>query len=162
MLPMASDDQLRYADRVGQVWVRRYRVSPMAGRVVGYLLVCEPAWQSIDELASALRASRSASTGAVKDLMALGLLQRRRTAGERVDRVRLVINQTRGFDPEPYREMADLAREGLALLVDASPDRRRQLEDLVSLGEFLAERLPQLLGEWQDLHQSERGPSHEP
>jgi predicted transcriptional regulator len=50
------------------VWVRRYRVSPMAGRVVGYLLVCEPAWQRIDELATALQASRSAAALAVKDL----------------------------------------------------------------------------------------------
>jgi hypothetical protein len=40
---ISPDAQLQYADRIARVWVRRYRVSPMAGRVVGYLLVCEPA-----------------------------------------------------------------------------------------------------------------------
>jgi hypothetical protein len=159
---MQRDAQLQYADRIARAWVRRYRVSPMAGRVVGYLLVCEPAWQSIDELAAALHASRSACAGAVKDLMALGVLQRQRAAGDRVDRVRLVIDQARGFDPEPYREMADFAREGLRLLVDQSPARRRQLEDMASLGDFLAERLPQLHAEWQGLQQPEIGTSREP
>jgi DNA-binding transcriptional regulator GbsR (MarR family) len=151
---MPLDDQLRYADRVARVWVRRYRVSPMAGRVVGYLLVCEPVWQSIDELAAALCASRSAAAGAVKDLMALGVLRRQRVAGDRVDRVRVVIDESRGFAPEPYREVADFAREGLRLLSDQSPQRRRQLEDMASLADFLAERLPQLRAEWQDLQQT--------
>ena len=153
---MPSDDQLDYADRVGRVWVRRYRVSPIAGRVVGYLLVCDPAWQSIDELAAALHASRSAAAGAVKDLTALGMLQRQRAAGERVDRVRVVLDQARGFAPEPYREMADFAREGLRLLADQSPERRQQLEVMVSLGDFLAERLPRLLTEWRELQGAPR------
>jgi DNA-binding MarR family transcriptional regulator len=144
--------QLRYADRIARVWVRRYRVSPIAGRVYGYLLVCDPAKQSIDELAAALQASRSAVAGAVKDLESLGALQRERAAGERVDRVRVTtIDEARGFDPTPHREMAAFAREGLTLLSDQSPERRGALEDMVSMGDFLAERLPQLLDEWHKL-----------
>ena len=38
----------------------------MAGRLLGYLLVCNPAAQSIDELSDALLASRSAIAGAIK------------------------------------------------------------------------------------------------
>lgn len=154
---MPTEEQLRYADRVAGVWVRRYRVSPMAGRVVGYLLVSEPAWQSIDELAAALHASRSAAALAVKDLTAIGVLRRERAAGERVDRVRVVVDESRGFDPAPYREMADFAREGLGLLDDQSPERRRQLEEMASLGDFLAERLPQLLAEWRRVHRTTDG-----
>jgi DNA-binding transcriptional regulator GbsR (MarR family) len=146
--------QLQYADRVARVWVRRFRVSPVAGRVVGYLLVCDPAWQSIDELAAALRASRSAIAGAVKDLESLGALQRGRAAGERMDRVRVTIDQTRGFDPAPYQEAAAFAREGLTLLIDQSAERRGPLEEMASLGDFLAERLPQLLAEWRELREA--------
>ncbi len=147
-----SEPQLQYADRVARVWVRRFRVSPIAGRVFGYLLVCDPARQSIDELAAALRASRSAVVGAVKDLESIGALQRERAAGERVDRVRATtIDESKGFDPTPHREMAAFAREGLSLLSDQSPERRRPLEDMVSMGDFLAERLPQLLDEWRKL-----------
>jgi DNA-binding MarR family transcriptional regulator len=143
--------QLEYADRVARVWVRRFRVSPVAGRVVGYLLVCDPVWQSIDELAGALRTSRSAIAGAVKDLEAPGVLQRGRVAGDRMDRVKVTIDQARGFDPAPYLEAAAFAREGLTLLIDDSPQRRAQLEEMASLNDFLAERLPQLLTEWRGL-----------
>jgi hypothetical protein len=45
--------------------------------------------------------------------------------------------------------MAALAREGLSLLTDAPPDRRRVLEDVAALGDFLAERMPALLDEWR-------------
>jgi DNA-binding transcriptional regulator GbsR (MarR family) len=143
--------QLQYADRVSRVWIRRFRVSPVAGRVIGYLLVCDPEWQSIDELAVALHASRSAIAGAVKDLESYDVLQRRRMVGERVDRVRVTISQTQGFDPAPYRDAAAFAREGLTLLIDQSAERRRPLEEMASLNEFLAERLPQLLAEWREM-----------
>jgi DNA-binding transcriptional regulator GbsR (MarR family) len=152
MVMSSRELQLEYADRVARVWVRRFRVSPVAGRVVGYLLVCDPAWQSIDELAAGLRASRSAIAGAVKDLESLGALQRGRAAGDRMDRVKVSIDQTKGFDPAPYREAATFAREGLTLLIDQSAERRAPLEELASLSDFLAERLPQLLAEWRELH----------
>jgi DNA-binding MarR family transcriptional regulator len=154
--------QLQYAEQVARVWVRRFRVSPIAGRVFGYLLVCDPARQSIDELAAALLASRSAIVGAAKDLEALGALQRERAAGERVDRVRATtIDESKGFDPTPHREMAAFAREGLTLLSDQNPERRRPLENMVSMGDFLAERLPQLLDEWRKLRDAGRGKSRE-
>jgi DNA-binding transcriptional regulator GbsR (MarR family) len=143
------EQRLHYADRIGRVWMQRYRVSPVTGRVAGYLFVCEPADQSIDELAEALNASRSGVAGAVKELEARGMLWRGRAAGERVDRVRMVFDETRGFDPAPYQEAATLAREGLALLSEASSERRALLENTASLNEFLAERLPLLLDEWR-------------
>lgn len=145
----STEDRLRYADRVARIWVDRYRVPPVTGRIAGYLLVCVPQSQSIDEIAAALRASRSAVAGGVKDLASRGLLQRSRAAGERVDRVRMVFDPTRGFGPEPYQEMAAMAREGIEVLGDHSDERCDDLEQMASLGEFLAERLPTLLDEWR-------------
>ena len=40
----------------------------MVGRVLGYLLVCDPSAQTIAELSDALLASRSAITGALNVL----------------------------------------------------------------------------------------------
>lgn len=144
-----QDRQLHYADLIARIWAQRYRVSPITGRVAGYLFVCEPADQSIDELAEALSASRSAVSGAVKELEARRMLWRGRAVGDRVDRVRMIFDETRGFDPVPYREAADLAREGLTMLGDAADERRALLENTASLNEFMAERLPLLLDEWR-------------
>ncbi|MDL9977941.1 GbsR/MarR family transcriptional regulator [Microbacterium sp. ASV49] len=141
------EERLAYADRVAEVWASRYRVPPIAGRIAGYLYVCDPAAQSIDELAMALQASRSAVVGSVKVLELNGLVRRARGAGERADRVRLVFDETRGFDATRYREAAEIAQAGLGLTEDAG--QRALLEATASLNAFLAARMPQLLDEWQ-------------
>lgn len=122
----------------------------MAGRLLGYLFVCDPPQQTIDELSEALLASRSAITGAVKLLEGYGMVRRARTAGERMDRVRLdpASQQPQNFDSAVHEEHAALFREGLALLAGAPPERRALLEEMVALAEFLAQRLPALLEEW--------------
>ncbi len=61
-----------------------------------------------------------------------------------------------GFDPSEYEEMASLAREGLELLHNASPERRQALELTVALNEFLAEKLPQLYEEWNEHHKNRK------
>jgi hypothetical protein len=147
---VADDEQLIFADHVGRFYARQYGFPPMAGRLLGYLFVCDPPQQTIDELGEALLASRSAITGAVKLLESHRMARRTRAAGERVDRVGLdpVSQQPQNFDAVLHREHAALFREGLALIADAPPERRAPLEELVALAEFLSERLPALLEEW--------------
>jgi hypothetical protein len=149
---MSQDAQLIFADHVGRFYARRYGFPPMAGRLLGYLFVCDPPRQTIDELAEALLASRSAITGAVKLLEGNQIARRTRVAGERMDRVSLssVSHQPQNFDATLHKEHAALFREGLALLADAPPERRAPLEEMVALAEFLSERLPALLDEWQE------------
>ncbi|MFC3574025.1 GbsR/MarR family transcriptional regulator [Streptomyces yaanensis] len=147
---MPQDAQLIFADHVGRFYARHYGFPPMAGRLLGYLLVCDPAQQTIDELSDALLASRSAITGAVKLLETFDLARRTRSAGERMDRVSLnpTGRQPQNFDATLHLEHAALFREGLDLLADAAPTRRAPLEEMVALAEFLAERLPALRNEW--------------
>jgi hypothetical protein len=125
----------------------------MAGRLLGYLMICDPPQQTIDELAEALMASRSAVTSAAKLLEGYGLVVRTRRAGERVDRVSgsLGALDPRNLDPGLFEEQAALFREGLALLSDAAPARRAPLEELLALAEFLGDRLPKVLAEWREL-----------
>jgi DNA-binding transcriptional regulator GbsR (MarR family) len=83
------DEEITFADHLGRHYARRYAYPPMVGRVLGYLLVCEPPGQSIAELSDALLASRSAVTGALDVLERIGAIRRSRAAGERMDRVRI-------------------------------------------------------------------------
>ncbi|WP_369226094.1 GbsR/MarR family transcriptional regulator [Streptomyces sp. R39] len=147
---MPQDAELIFADHVGRFYARHYGFPPMAGRLLGHLLVCDPAQQMIDELSDALLATRSAITGAVKPLESYEPARRTRSAGERMDRVSLnpAGRQPHNFDATPHMEHAALFREGLALLTDAAPARRAPLEEMVALAEFLAERLPALRDEW--------------
>jgi len=147
---VSHDAQLIFADHVGRFYARQYAFPPMAGRLLGYLFVCDPPQQTIDELGEALLASRSAITGAVKLLEGYRVARRTRVAGERVDRVSLdpTSQQPQNFDATIHLEHAALFREGLVLLADATPERRAPLEEMVALAEFLSERLPELRDEW--------------
>jgi DNA-binding transcriptional regulator GbsR (MarR family) len=150
---MTHDAQLIFADHVGRFYARRYAFPPMAGRLLGYLLVCEPPKQTIDELGEGLLASRSAINGAVKLLEEYRIARRTRTAGERADRVSLdpTSQQPQNFDSAIHVEHAALFREGLELLAEAPRERRAPLEELVALAEFLSSRLPALQDEWHAL-----------
>ena len=153
---MATDSERTYADRAASFYAREYGFPPVTGRVLGYLAVCDPPQQTIDGLAEALLASRSAIAGAVRQLEDYHAVLRTRAAGERVDRVSLNPAATldpRGFDGGPYKEQAELAREALALAGDVAPARRAVLAEAAALYDFLAARLPEVLTEW---HQRRR------
>lgn len=147
---MNNDGKIIFADHVGRFYARQYGFPPVTGRLIGYLAVCEPIDQSITEIADALLTSRSAITGAVKALETQGLVNRTRPAGSRTDYISLTTNgwEKGGFDAAEYIENGRLAREGLELLKDASPERRQALEDMLALSDFLAERMPALYHEW--------------
>ena len=123
----------------------------MVGRLIGYLSVCDPPEQSINELADALLASRSAIANAVKSLEGMHLLTRTRAAGERMDRVRIDLNssQAMGMDSAEYEELRELAHEGLRVLQDEPLERRALLFEMAAFAEFLVEQMPRLKEAWK-------------
>jgi hypothetical protein len=145
-----TDAEITFADHMGRFYARRYAYPPMVGRLLGYLAVCDPPDQSIGELAQALLASRSAITGAVKALEATHAIRRTRSAGERMDRVRLDLTapEARGFDITEYQELGDLVREGLAVVADAPMQRRAMLLEMAAFADFLQVRIARLHEEW--------------
>jgi DNA-binding transcriptional regulator GbsR (MarR family) len=148
---MPRDEEITYADHLGRFYAHRYAYPPMVGRVLGYLLVCEPRDQTIAELSDALLASRSAITGALSVLERTDAVRRSRAAGERMDRVRIDMSsaQARGFDISEYQELGDLAREGLEVLSDAPPERQAELLELAAFAEFLVESIQALRQQWE-------------
>jgi DNA-binding MarR family transcriptional regulator len=145
------DEELTFADHVGRYYATQHGFPPMVGRLLGYLLVCDPPHQTLDELGDALMASRSAIAGAVKLLESYHYVQRVRTAGERADRVHLDPTglEPWKFDSQMFAIQAALFREGLALIDDAAPSRRALLAELAAAADFFGERLPQVLAEWR-------------
>lgn len=148
---MPTDAEITFADHAGRLFARRYGFAPMAGRLLGYLMICDPRDQSIAELAEALLASRSAITNAVAFLDNLHYIRRSRAAGERMDRIRIDMSsaEATGFDVTEYQEQGDLAREGLALLAGAPPERRAVLLGWAALADFLVARMPGLSKDWE-------------
>ena len=148
---MPRDEEITFADHLGRFYARRYAYPPMVGRVLGYLLVCDPPEQTIAELSDALLASRSAITGALDVLERTDAIRRSRAAGERMDRVRVDFTspQSHGFETAEYQELGDLAREGLQVLADAPPERRATLVEMAAFADWLVDRMRVLQQEWE-------------
>jgi DNA-binding MarR family transcriptional regulator len=123
----------------------------MVGRLIGYLAVCDPPDQTINELADALLASRSAIANAVKTVETMGVVSRARAAGDRMDRVRIDLTsaQAMGMDITEYEEVRDLAREGLEVLRDEPVERRAVLLEMSAFADFLLEQVPRMQQEWE-------------
>ena len=47
---MPKDEELIFADHVGRFYAREHGFPPMAGRLFGYLMICDPQQQTIEEL----------------------------------------------------------------------------------------------------------------
>lgn len=152
---MDRDKIIIFADHLARFYAEKYGFAPVTGRLIGYLAVCQPMEQSINEIAEALFTSRSAINGAIKVLENQRLIRRSRAAGTRADLISLnpLDWKDTGFQASEYTQMAALGREGLELLKDASPERRKPLEMMVSMNEFLAEKIPKLYDEWMDYYQ---------
>lgn len=151
---MDRDKIIIFADHLARFYAEKYGFAPVTGRLIGYLAVCQPMEQSINEIAEALFTSRSAINGAIKVLENQKLIRRSRAAGTRADLISLnpLDWKDTGFQASEYTQMAALGREGLELLKDASPERRQPLEMMVSMNEFLAEKIPKLYEEWMDYY----------
>jgi DNA-binding transcriptional ArsR family regulator len=74
---------LAWVERVGEFFEVNYGMPPITGRIVGWLLICDPAEQSAGEIAAAIKASRASLTTNMRALIANGLVRRLRRAGER-------------------------------------------------------------------------------
>src|SRR4029078_7351574 len=77
-----TDGESAFVEEMGQV-LAGYGMTPMAGRVWGWLLICDPAEQTAADLADALGASRGAMSGTARALRTAGMIRRTRRRGDR-------------------------------------------------------------------------------
>lgn len=123
-----------------------------AGRIMGWLLVCEPPHQSMDELTETLAVSKSAISTALRLLTQIQLVDRISLPGERKDHYR--INDDAWTNAWRSRQtqamvMRQLAERGLELLPPDNPARRKRLEKMRDLYAFFERELPLLLARWE-------------
>src|SRR5258705_10232147 len=71
-----------FVEEMGQ-FLAGLGMTPMAGRMWGWLLICEPSEQTAAEIAEALHASRGAISGTARLLANAGLVRRSTKPGDR-------------------------------------------------------------------------------
>lgn len=124
----SKDPVLEWVERVS-MYLARDGVPPIAGRVLGWLMVCDQPEQSAGQISDAIGASRASLTSNLRLLTAMGFLASRTRPGDRTTYYRMaddawavvVRRQIEGIS-----SFLDLSRDGLAVAGPGNRDRVRQ------------------------------------
>jgi DNA-binding MarR family transcriptional regulator len=134
----------------------------MAGRVFGWLLVCEPAEQTSEDLARAVQGSKASMSTMTRLLLQAGLVEKVRLPGARRDVFRVRPGQWQQLwrsRMQMVLEVTALVERGLGLLAHRAPASQARLAELHAQYQFVGEVFPQLLERWERERAAERAPA---
>lgn len=131
---------------------------PMAGRLAGWLLICDAPHQTAGELAEVLGASPGSISTVTRMLVQCGLLERVAVPGQRSMAFRIKTGAARetmaGWQHKTAR-MKELLERGLELVGPENEQRARRLQEQLEFHEFIERALPALLARWDQRGKSE-------
>jgi DNA-binding transcriptional regulator GbsR (MarR family) len=136
-----------FVEEMGQT-LAGYGMTPMAGRMWGWLLICDPAEQTAGEIADALQASRGAISGTARILAGAGMIRRTTRRGDRREYFSAPPEALEHFlrsAGQTYRQIREVAERGLAALADRPAAQRERLEEMRDLLAFIEREMPAVL-----------------
>jgi DNA-binding transcriptional regulator GbsR (MarR family) len=141
------DEESAFVEEMGQA-LAAYGMTPMAGRMWGWLLICEPPEQTAAEIAEALHASRGAISGTARILAGAGMIRRTTRRG---DRREYFSAPPEAFDAflanagRIYRQFRLMAERGLEAIADRPPESRARLQELRDVFAFVETEVPAIV-----------------
>jgi DNA-binding transcriptional regulator GbsR (MarR family) len=154
-LPTAVD---RFVERFAML-LAEAGLGRMPSRVFGALLVAEDGKRTAGELADALKVSPAAISGAVRYLVQVGLIVRRRDPGERRDHYEVTDDlwyEVYANRDKQMAQWAQLMAEGVAA-VGSDTRAGRRLDQSRQFFEFLRDQLPSLMQKWREYQAEHHG-----
>jgi DNA-binding transcriptional regulator GbsR (MarR family) len=150
-----TDPRVRhFVEEQGLLW-ESCGMARMVGRIIGWLLICQPAEQTAAQIADALAASKGSISTNTRVLLQLGILERVSEPGKRATFFRVAEGACARFALGEHARIALLregAERGLSLLEGAPSEQRARLEEFRDLFAFIEREYPLLLehyAEWR-------------
>jgi DNA-binding transcriptional regulator GbsR (MarR family) len=140
MTPGESD----FVEEMGQ-FLANIGMTPMAGRMWGWLLICEPSEQTAGDIAEALQASRGAISGTARMLENAGLVRRTTRRGDRREYFSApaaALESMLANAGALYRQRREIAERGLAATAERTPEARARLEEFRDVMAFVEQEIP--------------------
>jgi hypothetical protein len=124
----------------------------MMGRILGWLLVCDPAGQTAKQIADGIGASISSVSTATKALVQASMVQRMGVPGERSAHYQVKPGMWADlFKRRMAHTMAmrKLAEAGRGFVAPGDPKSSLRLREIASYCAFFEKEFPPLLDKWQ-------------
>jgi DNA-binding transcriptional regulator GbsR (MarR family) len=136
-----------FVEEMGQ-FLASLGMTPMAGRMWGYLLICEPAEQTAAEVAEALHASRGAISGTARLLATSGLVRRATKPGDRREYFSAPpegLDLLLGSAARIYQQMRTIAERGLEAIAHRPVESRARLQEFHDVMAFVEREVPRVI-----------------
>jgi DNA-binding transcriptional regulator GbsR (MarR family) len=136
-----------FVEEMGQ-FLASLGMTPMAGRMWGWLLICEPVEQTAAEIAEALQASRGAISGTARLLANAGLVRRSTRPGDRKEYFSApaeALDSMLMSAASLYRQMRRIAERGLAAIEDRPAESKARLEEFRDVMGFVEVEVPRVI-----------------
>ena len=148
---MELSPERRYAEEVGIV-LAGLGMTPAYGKLLGWLLICDPPSQSLAQLSGALGLSKGSVSTGMRVLERVGLVRRVAAPGSRGHVYEATPNaliEMGSRAGEQYAAVRELMERGLALLDDESSPRARRLRVSRDFYAFVEREVPKLLDQFK-------------
>lgn len=149
-----SEEILQFIEAFG-LFFEQSGLPRTAGRILGWLLICDPPHQTMHELVEALQVSKSSISTASRILIQANFVDKISLPGKRRDYYRMNEKAWTNIFLTSVKQtaaMREMAEQGLALLADEPTEQQRRLRDMHALYLFLERELPLLLERWHEEH----------
>jgi DNA-binding transcriptional regulator GbsR (MarR family) len=130
----------------------------MAGRIVAWLMICDPPYQTAGQIATALCASKASVSTNIRLFIDFGIVERFTMPGDRRDQYRLLPTMwPRAMERSlpllaAFREVAD---RGLKLVERHPEECRRRVREMRAFYEFYEQGLRELVARWKEREERE-------
>jgi len=146
-------NERKFAEEVGVV-LGQMGMPPAFGRLLGWLLICDPPSQTSAQLSEALGLSKGSVSTGMRMLERSGLVRRVPMPGGGVRGHAYEMEAdalVRATDPATrFGMLRDVMDKGLAVLGDPESDRARRLRVTRDFYAFVSVRIPELMEEFKD------------
>jgi DNA-binding transcriptional regulator GbsR (MarR family) len=139
-----TDAESEFVEAMGR-YLGSVGMTPMAGRMWAWLLICDPPEQTAADLAEALHASRGAISGTARLLAAAGMVRRTTKRGDRREYFSsppgAFVTLVRTAE-STYGRIRELTEQGLAASQDRPPGSRARLQEVHDFYAFIEREVP--------------------
>ncbi|MBD1849381.1 MarR family transcriptional regulator [Leptolyngbya sp. FACHB-711] len=151
--PLSSDppfEKIRFIEEVGLMF-ELVGFPRMAGRIFGWLLICEPPQQSHSELADVLKASKGSISTMTRLLIQIGFIERISLPGDRRDYFQIKPHAWTQLTKQRIVQITafkELAQRGMDLMGNAPSPLKERLKEMRDIHAFWERELPLLDQRW--------------
>ncbi|NYE45917.1 hypothetical protein HDA32_001037 [Spinactinospora alkalitolerans] len=152
-----TDEELHYVEEVAVV-LEHMGLVRMHGRVVGWLLICDPPEQSAPGISAALRASKGSISPALRFLLTAGWVEKVALPGVRRDHYRIRGHAWSSMLQKQaplYSTVTRLAERGLADFSDEPPGRLARLREMHAFFRWVEQEIPNMVQRWLEWERKE-------